>query len=138
MTDREKFVDCVRRARAMGLRVSVVDFSDRWDGLAEMFPRKGKPGITYKRPSCLLYREANGSLAGYLSYIKGHLEVLVNPARQGRGIGTKLLTAAVERWEIDFQQQRYTASGAELVMKFLQRKNLLAHHGTSEPIANRR
>jgi GNAT superfamily N-acetyltransferase len=135
--DTERIFDCIRRAREMGLSVCISGFGGRWENEAEQYPQKGAPGITCEHGDAvetLLYRDEEGSLAGILDYFSrdvledgriaqhaGEFTVSVDPARQGCGIGTQLLSAAVGRWKIDFKQQRYTPPGAELVMKFLQR-----------------
>jgi len=93
---------------------------------------------------CLLFRDADGDLRGVLNYFPnnipfkkgtpawercgrqwiekaGNFNVLVDPSYQRRGVGTTLLRAATERWEIDFGQQDYTLEGALLVTSFLER-----------------
>jgi GNAT superfamily N-acetyltransferase len=135
-TDSEAIINCIRRAREMGLSICISGFGYRWDDQPGLYPRNGKPGIAYEHDDAaenLLYYDEEGLLRGIFKYFPndirgdgddvhaGDFTVLVDPARWGRGIGTNLLRAAVERWEINFKQQRYTLSGAELVMHFLQR-----------------
>lgn len=101
-----------------------------WDSQVTQYPAKGAPGIGYFAGEtdygvvhCLLYRNAKGEVVGILNYYDGHLKpnvwetagntnVWVHPERQRRGIATALIRKAKDRWPINLDQQRFTASGA--------------------------
>lgn len=122
--DLERIKDCFRRAQAMGLSIDAASFAYRWPELVEEYPPKRAPGVVQAGEKTLLYYDRDSLLAGIFTlHPNKQIIVIVHPDRQGRGIGTKLLEEAVQRWDIDFKRQRYTLPGAELVMKFLERKN---------------
>ena len=78
---------------------------------------------------CLLYFNPEGRLLGILNYypegspfgeVPHDLLVLVDPAVRRCGIGTWLLTAAMERWPaIDLTKQAYTDQGWALATSVL-------------------
>jgi GNAT superfamily N-acetyltransferase len=113
-----------------------------WQSQAEQYPDTGEVGISYfkgdvgrdKWVDCLLYRGEGGELMGILNYypfdfppyeVKGNVNIWVNPDFQRLGIGTKLVEEAMKRWEIDFEQFKYTPQGHKFVISFLKSKNLL-------------
>jgi len=51
----------------------------------------------------------------------GNFYIIVDPTRQRKGIGKKLLTEAAKRWPLNFGQQNYTEAGASLVQDFLRK-----------------
>lgn len=77
----------------------------------------------------LLHRNRKGRVTGILYYYPdgiegweepGNVTVFIDPARQRRGIGTKLLAEALHRWPaIDLEQQSYTEGGLALARRFL-------------------
>jgi GNAT superfamily N-acetyltransferase len=118
-TDMARIADCIRRVREMGLKVCIGDsIGDRWEQVVGELPLRREPGM-YTEGEELRYYDNDGALAGICIERAGEFTVIVKPSHRGRGIGTKLLEEAVRRWDIDFKAQRYTISGAELVMKFL-------------------
>lgn len=83
---------------------------------------------------CLLYRNRKGALVGILNHYPeacydmdgnllerpGNVNVWVRPNRRGRGVGSLLLHAALDRWDdIDPAAQDYTAGGRALMAKVL-------------------
>ena len=117
-----------------------------WDSQAKQYPATGEPGIHYfkgdlddnelKPPEaeltrwvdCLLSFDPEGRLVGILNRYpmdfpplerRGNVNVWVHPEHQRQGIGAELVRAALDRWVIDFTQQRYTTSGANLANKIL-------------------
>lgn len=86
---------------------------------------------------CVLYRNRKGHLIGILNHYRddcyefdgsllekaGNVNVWVRPDRRRRGVGTKLVAAALRRWpEIDFTQQHYTEAGRALATNILERQ----------------
>lgn len=78
---------------------------------------------------CLLFRSRKGTLTGILYHYPvdllpweqaGNVNLWVHPRRQRRGIGTALVTEAMRRWDINPQQQNYTAEGAALMNSVLE------------------
>jgi GNAT superfamily N-acetyltransferase len=106
-----------------------------WESQATQYPRDGEPGIGYFAGEtdygivhCLLYRNKRGALVGILNYYDGYLKpnvwetagnvnVWVRLDYQRRGIGTALVAEAKQRWDINLDQQRFTASGAAFAEK---------------------
>jgi GNAT superfamily N-acetyltransferase len=79
---------------------------------------------------CLLWRDDDGTLLGILNYYPhdvppyeraGNVLVVVDPDRQGEGIGTRLLAEADRRWRLNFDTQDYTRAGLALVTAYEQR-----------------
>lgn len=95
-------------------------FQDRmWSTVREHWPQRGTPGVTVTTRSgndVLLYRKENGQLVGALSRTPaGQLNVIVDPAERGKGIGRALVRAAGRRWPIDLAMQDMTPAGVRLV-----------------------
>jgi len=106
------------------------DLHFSWESQVVQYPRKGRPGVGYFAGEtdagivhCLLYRDVKGDVVGILNYYDGYLKpnvwetagnvnIWIRPDRQRRGIGTRLIRAAMERWPINLDQQRFTPNGA--------------------------
>lgn len=127
-----------KRGAPIQLKVSIPDWDMLpWKSQADQYPPFGQPGVSYypgTLPSgnvvdCLLYRDQGGILRGILNYYgfdsqwekTGNVNVWVQPGHQRQGIGTALIAEAVERWDIDFNQQRYSRAGAELAAQWLRK-----------------
>lgn len=110
-----------------------------WVGQMSQFPEKGPPGLSYfkgeiddeRHVDSLLFRDDEGTLRGILYRYpfdfppyekKGNVNVLVDPLRQRRGIGTKLWREAEKRWGINQRQQDYTPAGAKFIARMNQAK----------------
>jgi len=101
-----------------------------WDSQAEQYPAQGGPGIVYfagetslGTVDCLLFYDRKKRLRGILNYYAidfppwekaGNVNVWVHPSTRRRGIATQLVRAAMQRWRIDLDQQRFTPSGLAL------------------------
>lgn len=114
------------------------EFIFSWESQAVQYPRTGPAGISYFRGDlddreeyvdCLLYRNDAGQLIGILNYYpqnigvwekKGNVNIWVKPTHQHCGVASRLLAEADRRWQIDFEQQRYTPAGLALVRKYLE------------------
>jgi 8-oxo-dGTP pyrophosphatase MutT (NUDIX family)/GNAT superfamily N-acetyltransferase len=96
----------------------------------EQYPQAGPDGIDYfrgevgggKHIDCLLYREG-GRLLGILNHYpfdfppyerKGNVNVFVHPDARQQGIGTKLLSEAMSRWNVNLDAQDWTPLGQHL------------------------
>lgn len=117
------------------MRVTIPDFAlYSWESQERQYPETGPAGFDYRRESaaghpvdCLLWRDEDGFLLGILNHYPedvppwesaGNVNVWIHPDRQREGIGTRLLREAETRWgPIDWEQQRYTRAGLELVKK---------------------
>jgi GNAT superfamily N-acetyltransferase len=90
-----------------------------WVTVRDHWPRSGPAGVTLTARSgndVLLYRGEKGQLLGALSRnATGQLNVIVDPAERGKGIGRALVRAAGRRWPIDLTAQAMTAAGYRLV-----------------------
>jgi GNAT superfamily N-acetyltransferase len=91
----------------------------------------------------LLYYDDSGTLRGIFKYFPrdvpetdqrfgnelkaqaGVFIILVHPGYQRQGVGMKLLGAANVRWQLNFNMQEYTRTGAALVNKFLSLTDLV-------------
>jgi GNAT superfamily N-acetyltransferase len=111
-----------------------------WESQARQYPKVGPPGISYFRgvfsnetghyADCLLYRDKHGKLRGILNHYphtvpfeqQGNVNIWVEPRFQGKGIATKLLAEAEKRWQVNFDQQKYTSSGEQFIIKYLNKK----------------
>lgn len=105
-----------------------------FESQAKQFPKIGKPGVLWEIQfiddwpdcpiHCLLYRNRKGVAIGILYYYErdmppleraGNVNVYVRPDRQRRGIGSALIAECRQRFDIDFEQQEYTAEGLAFV-----------------------
>ena len=115
-----------------------------WRSQASQYAYRDTPGLSCEQHSvgvlgaltivdCLLWRDEDGLLRGILNHYPdgalrypstapleepGNITLWVDPQRQRRGIATALIREAVRRWNIDFDQQRYTPAGLALIEKF--------------------
>lgn len=116
-----------------------------FESQAEQFPLTGKPGLTESvehvgdlEIDTLLWRVSpSGFLVGILYYYPqdcfeidgtllekaGNFNIYVRRDDRRRGIGTILMREAMNRWPIDFAQQRYTAAGRALAAKILEARS---------------
>lgn len=101
-----------------------------WESQAVQYPERGGPGITYfagETPfgnvDCLLFYDRKKRLRGILNYYAidfppwekaGNVNIWVHPEARRRGIATRLVRAAMQRWRIDLDQQRFTKEGLAL------------------------
>lgn len=104
-----------------------------WSSQVHQYPR-GRPGLTCFQAThedyplapidCLIERDRQGYVIGILNHFghdmpplerAGNVNVLVHPAMQRRGIGTRLLLTAMDLWpDIDLMAQTYTPAGRSL------------------------
>jgi len=124
---------CARLTEAGLTGHDIPDFDDWWDQQVGQYPRKGPPGLSYFRGEmggpddwyvdCLLWRDKKGKLLGVVNHypvdmppheLKGNINVMVDPAHQGEGIGKTLLKAAIKRWDVNLDQQNWTPKGDRL------------------------
>lgn len=128
----------------MQLRVNIpIDL--KWEDAVVDYPATGHPGVIYRKDTtvqfgseavseALLFYAPDGTLAGLFFYFPkdiwvpdisrpieraGNFTVIVAPGHRRRGVGTRLLREALKRWNIDFEQQKYTEAGAKLVQRYL-------------------
>jgi GNAT superfamily N-acetyltransferase len=126
---------------------SFIDSVWTWKSQVIQYPLRGPKGISLfnaeidaKEIHCLLYRDKNGKVRGILNHYPfnmpsrsnsaeliekaGNVNVWTDPKFQRRGIATKLLADADERWNLNFAQQLYTAEGHALVVSYLENRSL--------------
>lgn len=112
-----------------------------WEYCFENAPKNGKAGISYFKTHAdpltyahaLVYRNSEGKFVGFFEYFpigtmpdangmreeNGNFNIWVDPKEWGKGIGTALLTEACKRWDINLEQQQYTALGYKLVRSYM-------------------
>lgn len=103
----------------------------RWlftfESQAAQFPRHGKPGLEVAREmaaedipvDCVTWRNRHGHVVGILYHYPtdsllekaGNVNVWVRSDSKHQGVGRRLIEAASEWWDINFEQQRYTPEG---------------------------
>lgn len=127
------------------LNVYYRDF-DIWsfESQSVQYPETGPAGISYfagvtdiGTVDCLLYRASNGELIGILNHYPfdsqlentGNVFMVVAPSMRKQGIGLALVFEALDRWpelrtRQRIEQQRYSESGAALVLSLV-RKGVL-------------
>jgi GNAT superfamily N-acetyltransferase len=73
-------------------------------------------GIVHHFPNDIM-RPAQTSIGTVMEYVEraGNINITVDPAHQRKGIGTKLLREALDRWPINLEKQMYTEEGAALI-----------------------
>jgi GNAT superfamily N-acetyltransferase len=91
-----------------------------WEVVRQRWPGRGTSGVSSTKNEAghdvLLYRDQHGRLvAALLRTPKGQLNVIVDPAERGKGIGRALVRAAGRRWPIDLGLQNMTLAGQRLV-----------------------
>lgn len=144
-----KYVFDPPRVLVEGVEVEVIGPAFTWASQESQYARSGPPGLSHEQhaidalgkevplgdPSavilvdCLLMRDYQGKLIGILNHYTGdhplektgNVNIWVRPRCQRRGIGTKLLREAQQRWGIDWRQQRYTVTGLKLLKGLLQK-----------------
>jgi len=108
-----------------------------WESQASQYPATGAEGIDYFRGDipddrgwyvdCLLHRDSDGSLSGILNRYpfdmppweqENNVCLFVRPDRQRQGIATALFDEAVRRWNVNLNQQRFTAAGTAWAMEY--------------------
>ena len=115
-------------------------------GQASQFDKKGPPGLSYFKGTgnglqpgqwvdCLLWRDEKGILKGIAYHYpqdlplekKGNLNIFISPDSKRQGIASKLVAEAINRYNVDLRQQRYSAEGAAFVNNFV--RNLPENSG---------
>lgn len=143
------------KARAAGAaRFIGPEYQLPWDHDTNfLLPEIGDPGIQYVRRrgqvmtlfdveanvDCLIYRDNAGLLAGLLFRFPkairdenglvgsaGEITLAVKPDHRRQGIGTALLKEAASRWDINWANQSYSASGLELIKSVVDREIIKA------------
>lgn len=112
-----------------------------WESQVAQYPRLGAPGVEYrtgdtgfaKPVNCLLWRDEDGLVHGILNHYPidmppwekaGNVNVFVDPARRREGIATRLVREAQRMFgPIDFEQQRFTESGAALAVTLIEQEH---------------
>lgn len=97
-----------------------------WPAVLDTYPRRGDQGlssISQRGVETLLYRDADGVLLGVLQVfprpLGGPWTVLVDPARRGERVGTKLCREAARRWGVYLPAQKSTPEGYGMEIKAL-------------------
>lgn len=112
------------------------------------YPQNGPPGISYFRGAspwmeeqgkwvdCLLFRDDNGRIRGILNHYpfeltdpedssvtekKGNINIFIDPLYKNKQVGTKLLDEAITRYDVDLNQQTYSAEGAAFVNAYVRK-----------------
>ena len=102
------------------------------------YPKHGPPGLGYFKGvisdfahvDALLWRDEMGLVRGILNHYpqdffpdesKGNVNIFIEPAAKRTGIATRLLTEAIARWGVNFEQQRFTKEGRAFTAAFLKR-----------------
>jgi GNAT superfamily N-acetyltransferase len=104
---------------------------------SRQYPRRGPRGISYFAGTtesddtvvdCLLFRDKHGILRGILNYYAtsippfetaGSVNIFVEPRFQRKGIATKLLRVALDRWPtINLDGQTYSTDGKKFITRF--------------------
>ena len=115
-----------------------------WSSQAVQYEQQGPPGIEYRRYmegdiaiDCLLARAGGGrELVGILNFYPqdvrefekaGNFNIWVKPIYQGMGIGTALVMEADKRWDLDLDQQRWSAAGKRLRMSVIRKHKELTN-----------
>lgn len=114
-----------------------------WVSQAIQYPAySANPGISHERLplregvdermiDCVLFYDTSGHLVGILNHYpadvdpwekKGNVNLWVHPQFTHRGIGTRLVEFADKKWGINWQQQRFSPSGAGLARNYLAHK----------------
>jgi ribosomal protein S18 acetylase RimI-like enzyme len=119
------------RRATQGHLMQLIPPAFSWESQARQYAYRDAPGISLERHhlgewphwtqiDCLLYRDEEGLLVAILNHYvdsnnpeerAGNCNLWVKPSHQRRGIGTALLRDAMQRWDIDFEQQRFTSQG---------------------------
>lgn len=145
-----KYVFDPPRVLVEGVRVEVIPPAFTWASQATQYSAYGAPGLNYEQHAvnakgkevalgdpgaitiidCLLMRDYRGHLIGILNHYTvngenqlektGNVNIWVTPRCQRRGIATMLWREARQRWDVDWQQQRYTVSGLKWLKGLLE------------------
>ena len=106
-----------------------------FDSQARQFPAAGPAGLTYEHVTAsdstpvdvILHREPDGLLTGIAYHYPvnctlqaaGSANLVVHPDYQRAGIGLILLTALIDRHNLDLTAQQWTTAGAHLLNRYL-------------------
>jgi GNAT superfamily N-acetyltransferase len=119
------------------------DNQKEWDEIALSYATTGTAGITwtktfyFQKPQLesLTFRNHQGQLLGIMDYFmkdtpdgkakRGDVIIIVKPGYRGRGIGMELLKEAMEIWNLDLKQQKYTPLGFQLLEAYMKQKDSL-------------
>lgn len=96
------------------------DALPRWSWLQRQYPEVGLPGLSAGEDH-VLWRNGSGRVVGVLELrLRRRFLVVVDPRYRRRGVATRLLREALERWpEIDVKRERYTEAGAAWITAFV-------------------
>jgi GNAT superfamily N-acetyltransferase len=126
--------------------MSETQFDDTRRALDARYGSKGEPDsivheVHSRTEEMLAHYDAEGCLDGVLFYFPvdvpappghyidgrlfheraGNITILVDPKQRGRGIATRLLRAALQRWPISLDSQSYTPQGRAFIAKVIGR-----------------
>lgn len=107
----------------------------QWDNQQKQYPESQPEGFFYmqgqmgdKYVDCLLLYNEKQELVGIFNHFpfdfppyeqKGNMAIWIKPTEQGKGLGKKLLTEGVNRFQINLKQQTYTKQGYKLLLSYL-------------------
>ena len=113
----------------LNLITEIPNYRKLWRHHVKCLPYLGEVGIseyTDEISEIMIYRDNDGLVKGVLQFFtenfaeerKGNLNIMVDPEHCKKRIGMKLLLLAAEKFDVNFEQQKYTPSGYKLLSKY--------------------